>query len=97
MRLIDADAFIEHLKKTAEVNNDRFSELEKGLTFLADAYATFKEVDAVEVIRCKECKYCMIFSVYKTKWYVCTRNVESIDVEAEDFCSNAERGNNETD
>ena len=50
-----------------------------------------------EVIRCKDCKHCMIFSIYKTKWYVCTRNVESIDVEAEDFCSKAERGNDETD
>ena len=51
--------------------------------------------ELTELIRCKDCKHCMIFSIYKTKWYVCTRNVESIDVEAEDFCSNAERGNNE--
>lgn len=56
-RLIDADEFIDHLKKTSEVNNDQFSELEKGLTFLVDAYATFKEVDAVHVINCRECRW----------------------------------------
>ena len=27
-----------------------------------------------EVIRCKDCKHCMIFSMFTSKWYVCCRN-----------------------
>lgn len=53
-------------------------------------------IDAVPVIRCKDCKYCTKFEVYKVKWYVCTKHENNIDVKAEDFCSYAERGNNET-
>ena len=48
-----------------------------------------------EVIRCKDCKYCTQFEVYKVKWYVCTKHENNIDVKADDFCSHAERGNNE--
>lgn len=55
----------------------------------------FNSEDMVSVIRCKDCKHCMIFSMFTSKWYVCCRNEKGVDVEAEDFCSNAERGNNE--
>lgn len=48
-----------------------------------------------EVIRCKDCKHCMMFSMFTSKWYVCCRNEKGVDVEAEDFCSKAERGKNE--
>ena len=50
-----------------------------------------------EVIRCKDCKHCMIFSMFTSKWYVCCRNEKGVDVKADDFCSYAERGNDETD
>lgn len=49
-----------------------------------------------EVIRCKECKYCTQFEIFKVKLYVCTKHENNIDVNADDFCSKAERGNNET-
>ena len=49
-----------------------------------------------ELIRCKDCKYCTQFRVYKDLWYICTKHEVNIDVKAEDFCSYAERGNNET-
>ena len=48
-------------------------------------------VDAVPVIRCRECKYCTQFEVYKVKWFVCTRNNDGIDMNADDYCSKAER------
>lgn len=50
-----------------------------------------------ELIRCKDCKHCMIFSMFTSKWYVCCRNEKGVDVKADDFCSYAERGNNEAD
>lgn len=50
-----------------------------------------------EQVHCKECKHCMIFSMFTSKWYVCCRNEKGVDVKADDFCSYAERGNNEAD
>ena len=44
-----------------------------------------------ELIRCRECKYCTQFEVYKVKWFVCTRNNDGIDMNADDYCSRAER------
>lgn len=50
-----------------------------------------------EQVHCKECKYCTQFEVFKVKWYVCTKHENHIDVNADDFCSYAERGKDEAD
>lgn len=89
MRLIDASELVQVLC----VNMDSGEQFDKA-THCVDAMPT---VDAVPVIRCKDCKHCMIFSMFTSKWYVCCRNEKGVNVKADDFCSYAERGNNEAD
>ena len=93
MRLIDADKLKEYFKEYTT---------HSGIQVSLDRYAlkVIEEeptVDAVPVIRCKDCKHCMIFSMFTSKWYVCCRNEKGVNVKADDFCSYAERGNNEAD
>ena len=46
-------------------------------------------VDAVEVVRCKDCRYCYYDQIYFHYW--CERTTGSVLVEADDFCSYGER------
>lgn len=87
VRLIDADALKEHFKEYT-LHSDIQVSLDRYALKVIEEEPT---VDAVPVIRCKDCKHCMIFSMFTDKWYVCCRNEKGVDVEAEDFCSKAER------
>ena len=79
------------------IDDVQFGNITNKLSQLHEAVRNYPSVDAVEVIRCKDCKHCMIFSMFTSKWYVCCRNEKGVDVKAEDFCSKAERGKNERD
>ena len=69
MRLIDADALLEKMKKTSRYFN---------VVFDIESTPT---VDAVEVVRCKDCK-----------WYKCDGCFFSTsEVEENDFCSYGEK------
>ena len=52
-------------------------------------------VDAVEVVRCKDCAHCDIsYPTGKpTPWYLCKRNRWTV-TKADDFCSYGERKDN---
>lgn len=85
MRLIDADAFLERMSRT-----DRFF----GVVFDINDAPT---VDAVPVIRCRECKHCRnlpngLCYLY-TEPYDNERGYkgEAVCVEPDDFCSCGER------
>lgn len=85
MRLIDADAFLERMSHT-----DRFF----GVVFDINDAPT---VDAVPVIRCRECKHCRnlpngLCYLY-TEPYDNERGYkgEAVCVEPDDFCSCGER------
>lgn len=85
MRLIDADAFLERMSHT-----DRFF----GVVFDINDAPT---VDAVPVIRCRECKHCRnlpngLCYLY-TEPYDNERGYkgEAVRVEPDDFCSCGER------
>lgn len=83
MRLIDANALVEHLARCIEQS--------KGLMrYVCVAIKCFVEqmptVDAVEVVRCKDCKYCNS----DTQGLWCFRDYEN-DLKPDDFCSNGER------
>ena len=78
MRLIDADAFLERTSK-----DPLFPLVERyGLSGVIQNEPT---VDAVPVIRCKDCVYC------SSLFTVCTYNGRSEPVNADDFCSMGER------
>ena len=89
-RLIDADDFVEYFEKAKERIKILPRELREALNGLyEDFIETIKErptVDAVEVVRCKDCKQwcedtlsCMLGNHYDDNWY------------GEDFCSYGER------
>lgn len=79
MRLIDADAFLERTSK-----DPLFPLVERyGLSGVIQNEPT---VDAVPVVRCKDCVYCS--SLFTT---VCTYNGRCEPVNANDFCSKGER------
>lgn len=88
MRLIDADAFLERMSRT-----DRFF----GVVFDINDAPT---VDAVPVIRCRECKHCR--NLPNGLCYLYTEPCdnergykgEAVCVEPDDFCSLGERKTN---
>lgn len=80
MRLIDADAFLERMSHT-----DRFF----GVVFDINDAPT---VDAVSVIRCRECKYAKNAKVNKKGFRICSAShMEIVD---DDYCSYGEREEN---
>ena len=79
MRLIDADALKEHVKKYTSV----FAKYDwrEICEMLNDA----PTVDAVEVVRCKDCRW------YENDGYHTHCRIMRLSVEAEDYCSRGER------
>ena len=97
-RLIDADALLEIYKKwipqlaSPEDDGDRRG-VETCITVLKGA----PTVDAVEVVRCKDCKYRMRnsatdgdISFYLGGFY-CGKRFGNIEIAPDDFCSRGER------
>lgn len=77
MRLIDADAFLERMSHT-----DRFF----GVVYDINDAPT---VDAVPVVRCRECKYAKKAKVNKKGFRICpASHMEIVD---DDYCSYGER------
>lgn len=111
MRLIDADPL---LKKTADLEAVALEQVAKSEEWhMWDAILTertaFKydlmdapTVDAVEVVRCKDCFYCRkyneIWQLPKRDVLLCIRlyGGDGEEVSAEDYCSFAERREDET-
>lgn len=85
MRLIDADALMEHIMK-----DPLFPLVEQyGISGVLNAQPT---IDAVPVIRCKDCKWYI-----KKEWlvgggyYIMCRNGSIANAKKDDYCSRAER------
>lgn len=77
MRLIDADAFLERMSHT-----DRFF----GVAYDINDAPT---VDAVPVVRCRECKYAKNAKVNKKGFRICpASHMEIVD---DDYCSCGEK------
>ena len=86
MRLIDADALMKRLKE------DPLYPLVK--RFNIDGFINAEPtVDAVPVVRCKDCKY------WRDTDHTCREHSLVSPMTADDFCSKGERkdGDNETD
>ena len=81
-RLIDANTLI------AEYDRVHIGEPEKARKLIADA----PTVDAVPVVRCRECKWYQIRRWNDTKAeYDCRKTNALLDVSPDDFCSYGER------
>ncbi len=91
MRLIDADAILK-----ADENSDKALVLGSGKS-LEMAYALLKKkvadaptVDAVPVVRCKDCKHLVAVNVNGKGIPTC--RVSGMEVAPDEFCSRGEKG-----
>lgn len=83
MRLIDADKLIERINNAERISSIPYAEqMKSNLLFLAKTQQT---IDAVEVVRCENCRY------FATNYAVphCGRTL--IGMKKFDFCSYGER------
>lgn len=96
MRLIDADALVSAL------NNGRLKEqtgravpFNAGVAFALTMVEYAQTIDAVPVVRCKDCKHCEYASnrIPTEQAWVCYKL--GIDVEQDWFCADGERRDNE--
>jgi len=97
MRLIDADAIKTNLVKALyELNGDIFEAIDVVENKIDDA----STVDAVEVVRCKDCYYCTTEKSFGKEYLYCDAFYEraegdligvSLMVEPNHFCSWAEK------
>ena len=91
-RLIDADALLDEFLKQYTERERRwnlvFAACEIKQNF-ADMISNAPTIDAVPVVRCKDCKY---YEIHKPKVLEnCERNGYIIPMKPDDFCSYGER------
>lgn len=89
MRLIDADALLEniHKKRNPQEGADSTNQRHRYMQFLGDCEVirNAPTVDAVPVVRCKDCKY-------RNEYGYCTMYLAFHHLTGDmDFCSDAER------
>lgn len=90
VRLVDADKLIDfidvgHLRHPGELC---YSEVD-----VANLLLHAPTVDAVEVVRCRDCKRCFKHTTKRNRQYmwICMRNDADLYVRPDDFCSYGER------
>ena len=92
MRLIDGDALIEKFNEKVDMAecliDARTAERFSTFCALADAVEEMPTVDAVEVVRCRQCKHCEPEN-HHCDHYMGT--VAPLRREPDDFCSYGER------
>ena len=86
IRLINGDALIELINGGYDLDFDEVPETKRELIRMIMEQPT---VDAVQVIRCKDCKH------WDGRVYYCEVIDDSRDWKADDYCSLAERKEND--
>ena len=89
MRLIDADALIPIMKYTTTDNEIGVFPIRLGFDAIKEVIDDASTIDAVEVVRCKDCKYWHSNTEFCDVWshanFIAQRTL------ADDYCSLAER------
>ena len=88
-RLIDANAFLKDIL-TAGIGKTIIEYSESDIGYMIRKRPT---VDAVEVVRCRDCKSCFKHTTKRNrqKMWICMRNEVNVCVRPDDFCSYGER------
>lgn len=97
MRLIDADEALRLFGKEYEETKKLIHNGETQLDSLAEGFTeahhiikyVLPTVDAVPVVRCKDCKYLVNATVNSNGFLIC--NATDMEIAPEDFCSYGER------
>ena len=93
MRLIDADKFNERVRVAGGFAEEELTEdFKDGVLTVLEMLKTEPSADVVEVVRCKDCKYFLNNTEFGYPW--CERKRISF-VNGFDYCSYAERRNDE--
>lgn len=93
MRLIDADALTPIMKYTTTDNEIGVFPIRIGFDAIKGVIDDALTIDAVEVVRCKDCKYKRLYDEGETKYYYCAledRPNRNWSVDDTDYCSWAE-------
>lgn len=88
-RLVDADALFNNLADYWGILKDWDGRIHPLCDDALSTIDNFPTVDAVEVVRCKDCKRCTQGKSAETLGRFCERF--SVFVQADDFCSYGER------
>lgn len=93
MRLIDADELKLSLCRECSLYPNECLEKNGECDWNSIAHINMMTpVDAVQVIRCKDCKHCETMTIFgKTTLYSCTRKNPAVDVLPNDYCSRGRR------
>ena len=86
MRLIDAD----RAELYDAIGRNAFRDRQD----IIDLINNQPTVDAVDVVRCKDCKYAYYYNEEGCRGFVCNGYFQYADVEPNDFCSYGEMRNN---
>ena len=86
MRLIDAD----RAELYDAIGRNAFRDRQD----IIDLINNQPTVDAVVVVRCKDCKYAYYYNEEGCRGFVCNGYFQYADVEPNDFCSYGEMRNN---
>lgn len=89
MRLIDADELYETRHEICNRGGNYIEVIEP------DEVMSARTIDAVEVVKCKDCKYHFYDSGYNQWW--CNYEIGCRNVHADDFCSRGDRKGDDTD
>lgn len=95
-RLIDADKRIAEIKKQYCTDCENYGGVKCRACWVDDAMCLIDDattVDAVEVVRCRDCKRCFKHTTKRNRQYmwICMRNDTDLYVRPDDFCSYGER------
>lgn len=88
MRLIDADALIPIMKYNTTDNEIGVFPIRIGFDAIKEVIDEASTIDAVEVVRCKDCKHKYVSGNGTTQYYVC----DFMDAQYEEngFCHHVE-------
>lgn len=88
-RYIDANALKMDLYSIAKADYGYTADVLTGLTIAERAIDSAPTVDAVEVVRCRDCKHTTYDAEYGNRW--CNRNSGCRNVKDDGFCDDGER------